>query len=171
MQQDLRPGHAAPPGPVPPGVRQPQPHGAAIPLPAPGEARDHQHLPAQDLQRVADPHRLDLGRRGAQPAPGSPVPPTATPAPRPNSGQPRGLPQGARPDWFWKGSSATHTTARWLERVKASEFPSPTAGLKGEAEGVTCPGVSPLSCVLRSQGLPTFTRVLQTTERRPRAAK
>lgn len=64
VQQDLRPGHAAPPGSVPPGVRQPKPDGAALPLPAPGEARDHQHLPAQDLQRVADPDRLDLGTWG-----------------------------------------------------------------------------------------------------------
>lgn len=80
MQQNLRPGHAASPGSVPPGVRQPQSDGAALPLPAPREARDHQHLPAKDLQRVADPDRLDLG------TPATPLPfPTPRDLTRPPS--------------------------------------------------------------------------------------
>lgn len=61
MQQNLRARHAAPPGPVPSDLRQPHAQRPHQPLPEPGAARDGQHLPAEDLQRVADPLRVDGG--------------------------------------------------------------------------------------------------------------
>lgn len=62
VQQDVRAGHAAPADPVPADLRQPHADRAAVPLPAPGETRHNQHLPAQDLQRVADQDRVDLSK-------------------------------------------------------------------------------------------------------------
>lgn len=61
MQQDLRARHAASPGPVPSDLRQPHTQRPHQPLPEPGAARDGQHLPAEDLQRVADSLRVDGG--------------------------------------------------------------------------------------------------------------
>lgn len=63
VQQDLRARYAAPAGSVSAGLRQPHPQRPHQSLPTPGATRNRLFLPAEDLQRVADPHRVDFCER------------------------------------------------------------------------------------------------------------
>lgn len=50
MQQNVWPWYAASTDLMPANVCQPYLDSSAIPLSSPGEARDNQHVPAEDLQ-------------------------------------------------------------------------------------------------------------------------
>ena len=61
VQYDVRAGHAAPAGFVSADLRQPHPERSHEPLQTLRATGDHQQLPAEDLQRVAGPLRVERG--------------------------------------------------------------------------------------------------------------